>query len=113
MDGAFGLTAAVAEMLLQSDDGAIELLPALPAAWPTGEVTGLRARGGFAIGLQWRDGRLTRAEVTSTAGALSQIRSAAPLVVTSGGAPVGVTQPAPGVLAFETATGGQYVLTPR
>jgi alpha-L-fucosidase 2 len=75
IDGNFGGTAGIAEMLLQSHAGEIALLPAWPAkAWPTGRVTGLRARGGLVVDIQWKDGRATSATLKALAAGQHKIR---------------------------------------
>ncbi|WP_186757732.1 glycoside hydrolase family 95 protein [Echinicola salinicaeni] len=79
IDGNFGATAGIAEMLLQSHDGAVHLLPALPEAWNSGQITGLKARGDFEVALEWSGNMLKKGSIIAHSGGVLPIRSKTPL----------------------------------
>jgi alpha-L-fucosidase 2 len=86
IDGNFGCTAGIAEMLVQSHDGTVHILPALPDVWDKGEVGGLRARGGFQTDITWENGKARTLKIKSSLGGNLRIRTATPLVSATGAA---------------------------
>ncbi|MFC2112862.1 glycoside hydrolase N-terminal domain-containing protein [Bacteroidota bacterium] len=110
VDGNFAFTAMVAEMLLQSHNGTVKLLPTLPKEWPTGQVRGLRARGGFTVDMSWESGRLDEATMLSTLGGMCRMQCDSPLTVKTDGKSIEVKNVTDSVIEFETTPGGIYLI---
>ena len=110
IDGNFGYTAGVCEMLLQSHNGEIALLPALPKAWPSGSIKGLRARGGFEVDMTWADGKVVTLTLKSGLDKRCRIRSASPLRMAEGDLKPSVKPIDANVVEFDTKAGKTYSL---
>lgn len=112
IDGNFGGTSGITEMLLQSHQREVHLLPALPDAWPEGEVKGLRARGAFEVDITWHKRSLRHAVIKSLDGQRCTIRSATPLTI-KGAKGTSAKAGDSYLLTFDTVKGKQYTLSPR
>lgn len=110
IDGNFGYTAGVVEMLVQSHAGAIHLLPALPKAWPEGSARGLRARDGFEVSISWQKGQFLQATVLSHLGRPCVVRTDVPVNIDAQGDGVEISRPESGLIQFNTRPGGVYYL---
>ncbi|MCI8371743.1 MAG: hypothetical protein HFI75_04990 [Lachnospiraceae bacterium] len=110
IDGNFGATAGITEMLLQSQNDKVELLPALPSAWAEGSYEGLVARGNFEVDLQWKDCEAKYAAITSNAGGTLVVDGMDPVVVTDAkGTAIDYKKNADGTLSLETEKGNTYI----
>lgn len=112
IDGNLGVLMGTAEMFLQSQQGEVFLLPALPTKMAAGSITGLRARGAFTVGITWANNALTGATVYSSNGNACRIRSAWPVAVSDGSTHIAVTRPGTNLYEFATQPGHTYTLTP-
>lgn len=108
VDGSLGVTAGITEMLIQSHEGVIDLLPALPDEWSEGSFTGVCARGGFEINFSWENSILTSVEVLSKAGQTCRINARNMISVSTNGKKVKVTKTPDGILEFKTVAGNVY-----
>ncbi|MFD1673839.1 glycosyl hydrolase family 95 catalytic domain-containing protein [Alicyclobacillus fodiniaquatilis] len=113
IDGNFGGTAGIAQMLLQSHAGAIHILPCLPDDWQTGQVVGLRARGNVTVNISWRDGRLERAWLAAGVDGVYLVRATEPVDVFCASQEVPSSQVETNVVEFIVEKGKVYELAPR
>ena len=112
IDGNCAVPAAVAEMLMQSHNGEIKLLPALPKAWPNGSIKGLVARGAFVVYIEWKDGQLAQAVIQSQMGQSCRVRSDRPVTVQSKEQAIKVKTSGESHIEFKTRRGDVYTITP-
>jgi alpha-L-fucosidase 2 len=113
IDGSLGQTAGITEMLVQSHEGVIDLLPAVPNEWRTGQFDGVRVRGGFELNMAWKDKKITTVEINSLAGKRCRINAGDGYKVTQDGKEIASKENDDGSLEFDTIKGLTYLLTKR
>jgi alpha-L-fucosidase 2 len=110
IDGNSSGTNGIAEMLLQSQGGEISLLPALPKAWKNGKIAGLRARGGYTVGITWKDGKLAEATLHADRDGTCTVRTTEPARILVDKKPVETAHPEPGLALFPVVAGESYLV---
>ncbi len=110
VDGTFGVTAGITEMLMQSHEGVIDILPALPSSWENGKFDGVCARGAFELDMEWNDGMISRIDLLSKKGQTCRINPGTKVKVTSDGKRVRTKTLDDGTIVFDTKSGASYTL---
>ena len=110
VDGTFGAAAAITEMLMQSHDGFIKLLPALPDDWSTGTFKGVCARGAFELDYSWQNKQLTQLKITSKAGGICRLEALPNVKITQNGKTVAFQKSPNGIIEFKTVKGEVYAV---
>ena len=110
VDGNFGVSAAITEMLMQSQEGVIKLLPALPDEWGDGEFKGVCARGAFELGFAWKSMRVIKVNILSKAGEVCRIETKPGVKISSNSKFIAVKKLPNGVIEFNTVKGGVYIV---
>lgn len=108
VDGSLGVTAAVTEMLIQSHEGIIDLLPALPDEWNEGKFDGVCVRGAFMVNLEWKNSKLIKAVVFSKEGGLCRLAAKTPVMIKTNGKKIEIISTENGIVEFMTKKGEQY-----
>jgi alpha-L-fucosidase 2 len=110
LDGTFGVTAAITEMLLQSHDGFIKLLPALPDDWSAGAFKGACARGAFELDYAWQNKQIKQLKIKSKAGGICRLEALPNVKVIQNGKTVAFQKLPNGIIEFKTVNGEVYVV---
>ena len=110
VDGSLGATAGITEMLLQSHEGVIDFLPALPKEWSEGSFEGVCARGGFELNFQWKNNKLTQAIILSKVGETCKVNLLATVVITNNGSTIKPVIQPDGTISFPTIKGAHYLV---
>jgi alpha-L-fucosidase 2 len=111
VDGSLGVAAGITEMLMQSHEGVIDLLPALPKEWSAGRFKGVCARGAFELDIKWSGARVTSVEVLSKEGQPCRIKTGTRATVRSAGETITTRQLPDGAIEFSTRKGGRYLVS--